>query len=71
MKADLTLYGYAVFGRELRGIADRRVRAESATRTLRRRWLSVSWPATRRGAQAAADWSLAANVASAQRRALK
>lgn len=66
-----TLYAYALdsAGR-LRGIANRRVKRDGGSDTTRDRWLSVSWPCTKRGADAAAKWA-SANSQRSWRRATR
>jgi len=59
-----TLYGWALCGTQLRGIAGRREKCEVASVKIRDRWLSITWPNTAKGAKAANAWSLANNVRS-------
>lgn len=65
--ACFTIYGWALIGDRLRGIADRRVKLSNASKCYRTRTLAVSWPNTAKGAKAADAWSGACNRHTAAR----
>ena len=64
-----TLFAFALdcAGR-LRGIANRREQEKNGSRTVRDRWLAVSWPNTGAGVRAAKAWACNSSVRAYRRR---